>query len=188
MPVISPSACGIAARDPRRRQPRILAQGLPGASIAEIAQAAGVSDGLVYKYFDEQARSTDHRADSVLRARSSPTRAQVDRGKTFARRLRLLMQTHLGVFVETRACAACSSPRCASQRLSRLGDPELNRRYTPILIRIVDDGIRRRGAARHGSARGSRPAVRRGGAYGLAARHRQRKLSIVERLASRSPI
>src|ERR1700694_1623996 len=78
---------------------RVFSQkGFQAASIAEIAQAAGVSDGLVYKYFASKRDLLVSALTAFYERVISDLERQVELGDTFADRLRLLVQTHLGVF------------------------------------------------------------------------------------------
>jgi len=116
--------------------------GFEGTSIADIARAARVSDGLVYRYF---ANKRDL-LNAVLTEFYERTMDDLDviagRDASFEQRLHDIIHRHIEAFV--RDADACrlfiSEVRTAADYQ---GSPvqQLNRRYTSILVRIIESGI-----------------------------------------------
>lgn len=123
---------------------RVFAQkGFEAASIAEIAQGAGVSDGLVYKYFDNKRDLLVCALTAFYERVISDLERQVNRGASFVDRLQLLVQTHLGVFVsDTGLCRLFISEVRVAADYPGSAIQALNKRYAAVLMRIVRDGIR----------------------------------------------
>jgi AcrR family transcriptional regulator len=143
MPAISPQRM-------RDRYDAILAaatrvfaeKGYSTASITQIAQAADISDGLIYKYFTNKRDLLEHVLTSFYVRIIADLEIKVSKGKNFEERLYILVSEHLRVFVaDIDLCRLfISEVRVASDyRGSTI--QQLNRRYTSILIKIVDEGI-----------------------------------------------
>lgn len=112
-------------------------------SIAQIAKAAGISDGLVYHYFRDKRDLLFHVLRAFYERIMLDLDAKVTRETTFEARLEVLIGSHLDVFVaDTDLCRLfISEVRVASDyHGSRI--QELNRAYTSILIKIVDEAVR----------------------------------------------
>lgn len=117
-------------------------KGYAAASITEIARTADVSDGLIYKYFQNKRDLLEQ----VLRVFYERVIADLDtkiaRGKGFDERLHILVSHQLTVFVAD--CDLCrlfiSEVRVASDyRGSAI--QLLNRRYTSVLVDLINEGI-----------------------------------------------
>jgi TetR/AcrR family fatty acid metabolism transcriptional regulator len=143
MPTISPQRM-------RDRYEAILAaatrvfsdKGYSNASITDIAQAADVSDGLIYKYF---ANKRDL-LESVLTAFYEKTMADLEtkvaQGKNFEERLYALISGHFGTFVsDADLCRLFISEVRTASDYRGSAIQQLNRRYTSVLIKIVDRAI-----------------------------------------------
>ena len=117
-------------------------KGFEATSIADIARATGISDGLAYRYFQGKRDLLNE----VLRAFYERTMVDLEiiagRDAPFETRLHDLIHRHLFAFVaDADLCRLfISEVRTASDYQ---GSPvhELNRRYTSILVRIVEDGV-----------------------------------------------
>jgi AcrR family transcriptional regulator len=140
----------ISARRMRERHDAILAaatrvladKGFAAASIADIAQAAGVSDGLIYKYFESKRDLLENVLEGFYERVIADLESKVARGRTFEQRLHVLIGEHLQVFIADRDLCRLfiSEVRTASDyRGSAI--QQLNRRYTSILIKIVNQGL-----------------------------------------------
>lgn len=143
MPVISTERMRDRRESILAAASRVFSQkGFQAASIAEIAQAAGVSDGLVYKYFENKRDLLVSALTAFYERVISDLEQQADLGETFSDRLRLLIQTHLGVFVrDTGLCRLFISEVRVATDYPGSAIQMLNKRYTAVLIRIVRDGI-----------------------------------------------
>ena len=116
--------------------------GYEAASISQIARLAGVSDGLIYRYFDNKRDLLIQ----VLARFYERIIAEMDRAlaaKTgFAQRLATLVTQHLNLFVSDRELCrlVLTEVRTAGDyRGSRIH--ELNRRYTSVLLRLTAEGV-----------------------------------------------
>ena len=144
MPAISPERM-------RDRYETILAaasrafaeKGYETTSITEIARAAEVSDGLIYKYFSNKRDLSGARAaDFYERVIEDLGRQSGAGGKGFGEQLYILISEHLSTFVAERDLCRLfiSEVRIASDyRGSAI--QQLNRRYTSILIEMVDEAV-----------------------------------------------
>ena len=111
-------------------------------SIAQIARAAGISDGLVYHYFRDKRDLLFHVLRTFYERIMVDLETKVRRETTFEARLEALIRSHLEVFVaDTDLCRLfISEVRVASDyRGSRI--QELNRAYTSVLIDIFDEAV-----------------------------------------------
>lgn len=143
MPAISPERM-------RDRYETILAaasrafaeKGYETTSITEIARAAEVSDGLIYKYFTNKRDLLEHVLRAFYERIIEDLAAKVARGKGFGEQLYILISEHLSTFVAERDLCRLfiSEVRIASDyRGSAI--QQLNRRYTSILIDMVDAAV-----------------------------------------------
>jgi TetR/AcrR family fatty acid metabolism transcriptional regulator len=143
MPVIGPQRI-------RDRYETILAaatrafadNGYEATSITEIARAADVSDGLIYKYFANKRDLLEHVLRAFYERVILDLGAKVARGHDLRERLTILITEHLSSFVAERDLCRLfiSEVRIASDyRGSAI--QQLNRRYTAVLIKVVDDAI-----------------------------------------------
>jgi len=141
MPAISPERM-------RDRYETILAaasrafaeKGYETTSITEIARAADVSDGLIYKYFSNKRDLLEHVLRAFYERVIEDLAAKVAGGKGFREQLYILIYEHLSTFVAERDLCRLfiSEVRTASDyRGSAI--QQLNRRYTSILIKMVEE-------------------------------------------------
>jgi AcrR family transcriptional regulator len=117
-------------------------KGYETTSITEIARAADVSDGLIYKYFSNKRDLLEHVLEVFYERVIEDLAAKVARGKGFGEQLYILISEHLSTFVAERNLCRLfiSEVRIASDyRGSAI--QQLNRRYTSILIKMVDEAV-----------------------------------------------
>lgn len=112
------------------------------ASIAEIARAANVSDGLIYRYFESKRDLLYH----VLRVFYERTMIDLEQGAAaqvrFDKRLQSLIRRHLETFVaDADLCRLFISEVRVASDYPGSAIQQLNRRYTSILLKIVDEGV-----------------------------------------------
>lgn len=118
------------------------AKGYEAASIAEIARAADVSDGLIYRYFS-------NKRDLLLRVlQVFYERVVVDleavaaSGARFRDRLHQLIHRHLSTFVADRElCRLFLSEVRVAGDYKGSDIQALNRRYANVLKALIEDGI-----------------------------------------------
>lgn len=113
-------------------------RGFANVSINEIAKRAGVSDGLVYRYF-ESKRDLMYSVLHVFYGRIMlDLEATVLQETRFEARLELLIRRHLEVFVADAAlCRLFISEVRVASDYPGSAIHELNRQYSSILVRIV---------------------------------------------------
>src|SRR5215813_8316751 len=100
MPAISPQRM-------RDRYDAILAaatrvfaeKGYSSASITDIAREADISDGLIYKYFENKRDLLENVLKSFYERTIADLEPKVSRAKTFEQKLNVLVSEHLQVFV-----------------------------------------------------------------------------------------
>lgn len=117
-------------------------KGFEGASIADIARAASVSDGLVYRYFANKRDLLNAVLTAFYERTMLDLEAIAARDVPFEQRLHDIIHRHIEAFViEADLCRLfISEVRTAADYQ---GSPVqmLNRRYTSILVRILESGI-----------------------------------------------
>jgi len=143
MPAISPQRMRDRHEAILAAATRVFAEkGYSSASITDIAQAAEVSDGLIYKYFENKRDLLDNVLKGFYERIIADLEPKVAKRKNFEEKLYLLVSEHLQVFVsDIDLCRLfISEVRTASDYRGSLIQ-QLNRRYTSILIKIVDEAI-----------------------------------------------
>ena len=112
-------------------------------SVAQIARTAGISDGLVYRYFKDKRDLLFHVLRTFYERIMEDLDAQVLRERGFEARLEALIRAHLDVFVsDTDLCRLFISEVRVAADYHGSAIQELNRAYTSILIRMFDDALR----------------------------------------------
>ena len=117
-------------------------KGFERASVAEIAASAGISDGLVYRYFSDKRdllmavlvafyiRVIDDMEEAVREASG------------FREKIRAAVHTHVRVFAaEKELCRLFLTQVRSAENYRTTEIYALNRRYTSILIKVAADGI-----------------------------------------------
>lgn len=119
-------------------------KGFEAASIAEIATTAGVSDGLVYRYFENKRDLLFHVLRIFYERIFVDLETEVARGTHFSERLHRLVTRHLKVFVaDTDLCRLFISEVRVGGDYQGSAIQDLNRRYTSVLLKIVEEGVAR---------------------------------------------
>ena len=149
-----PRSCDMPAISAERMQDRYDAildaakrafaeKGYEGASIADIARIAQISDGLAYRYFRNKRDLLFAVLQRFYERILVDLETQVFSHDRFRDRLEALIKRHIQVFVsDTDLCRLfIAEVRVASDYE---GSPiqELNRRYTSVLIRIVKEAVK----------------------------------------------
>ncbi len=143
MPAISPQRM-------RDRYDTILAaasrafaeKGYETTSITEIARAAEVSDGLIYKYFSNKRDLLERVLEDFYERVIEDLGAKVAGGKSFSEQLYILISVHLSTFVaERNLCRLFISEVRTASDYRGSAIQQLNRRYTSILIKMVDEAV-----------------------------------------------
>jgi AcrR family transcriptional regulator len=134
----------------RDRQERILDAaelvflrvGFAEASVADAARQAGVSDGLIYRYFDSKQALRDAVLVRFYRRVLQGAEAAITAETNFASRLLALIETHLSCFRDDRALCRffISQVRVAADYPGSLLQ-DLNRRYTRVLLKVLRQGM-----------------------------------------------
>ena len=143
MPAISPQRMRDRYEAILAAATRVFAEkGYSSASITDIAQAADISDGLIYKYFENKRDLLENVLKNFYERIIADLEPKVSRGRNFEEKLYVMVSEHLHVFVaDADLCRLfISEVRTASDYRGSLIQ-QLNRRYTSILIKIVDEAI-----------------------------------------------
>src|ERR1700687_4567439 len=78
----------------------LVMRGFAAASVSDIAAAAGVSDGLIYRYFASKRDLLNNVLGSFYERILMALEAAIARRDGFSAKLEALVRAHLGVFVE----------------------------------------------------------------------------------------
>jgi AcrR family transcriptional regulator len=116
--------------------------GFDGTSIAGIARLAGVSDGLLYRYFADKRAVLGAVLERFLSSIIADAEAGVAETAGFAARLERLIAAQLGAFAEEPAICRLFIHEFRDAA-GYIGSPlhHLARRYTDLLIRIGEEAI-----------------------------------------------
>lgn len=117
-------------------------KGYAAASITDIARAADVSDGLIYKYFQNKRDLLYHVLREFYERVMANLESVVARGASFRERLHNLITQHLTVFVaDVDLCRLFFSEVRVASDYSGSAIQQLNRRYASVLVKLVEDGV-----------------------------------------------
>lgn len=117
-------------------------KGYETTSITEIARAAEVSDGLIYKYFSNKRDLLERVLEDFYERVIEDLGAKVAGGKSFSEQLYILISVHLSTFVaERNLCRLFISEVRTASDYRGSAIQQLNRRYTSILIKMVDEAV-----------------------------------------------
>jgi TetR/AcrR family transcriptional regulator, fatty acid metabolism regulator protein len=118
-------------------------KGFEGTSIADIARAARISGGLVYRYFRNKRELLYEVLRKFYERILLDLETQVFKHDDFAVRLETLIRRHLEVFVsDTDLCRLFISEVRTASDYQGSSIQELNRLYTSVLIRIVKNAVK----------------------------------------------
>ena len=122
---------------------QVLARGgFAEASVSEVARQAGVSDGLIYRYFAGKHDLRDQVLTRFYGRILADAQAAIAARAMFHDRLLALVETHLAAFRDDRALCRLfiAEVRVAADYP---GSPlqDLNRRYTQLLTRVLRQGM-----------------------------------------------
>jgi TetR/AcrR family transcriptional regulator, fatty acid metabolism regulator protein len=143
MPIIS------AARANSRRRAIIDAaakvfvqKGYALASVSQIASSAGVSDGLIYRYFDDKRALLDVVLSEYFQKIVAKLESAAATDASFPEKVHNLISQHLRSFLEDLDFCRFFVSDVRSANGYR-GSPvqKLNRSYTRIFIKVLEEGI-----------------------------------------------
>jgi TetR/AcrR family transcriptional regulator, fatty acid metabolism regulator protein len=147
-------SCDMPAITPERMQDRYDAildaakrafaeKGFEGASIAEIARIAQISDGLAYRYFRNKRDLLFAVLQKFYERILTDLEMQVFKHDRFRDRLEALVKRHIEVFVsDTDLCRLFIAEVRVASDYEGSAIQEMNRRYTSVLIRIVKEAVK----------------------------------------------
>lgn len=143
MPVISPERMRDRHDTILAAARRVFAQkGFAAASITDIARAAEVSDGLIYKYFENKRDLLFHVLREFYERVMADLEAVVARGASFRDRLRNLIAQHLTVFIaDADLCRLFFAEVRVASDYHGSAIQALNRRYASVMVKLVEQGI-----------------------------------------------
>ncbi|TDP45482.1 TetR/AcrR family transcriptional regulator [Zavarzinia compransoris] len=118
------------------------AKGYEAASIAEIARAAEISDGLIYRYFSNKRDLLYRVLEAFYERVVAALEKEAANGATFEDRLHALIRRHLGNFVADRElCRLFLSEVRVASDYKGSAIQNLNRRYVSVLTALIEAGI-----------------------------------------------
>lgn len=143
MPVISPERMRDRHDTILAAARRVFAQkGYASASITDIARAAEVSDGLIYKYFQNKRDLLFHVLREFYERAIADLESVVARGTSFRQRLHNLVAGHLTVFVaDADLCRLFFAEVRIATDYEGSALQQLNRRYASVMVKLVEQGI-----------------------------------------------
>ncbi|WP_178130672.1 TetR/AcrR family transcriptional regulator [Reyranella sp. CPCC 100927] len=117
-------------------------KGFAGASIIEIARACDIADGTIYKYFASKQDLLFNVMRQFYEGLIADVEAGVAQQSTLAARLRLLVRRQIEAFVEDEdLCRLFIREVRTADDYPDSPLHDLNRRYTSIVVRILETGI-----------------------------------------------
>ncbi len=120
-------------------------KGLHDASMSDIAREAAVSDGLLYRYFENKRALLDAVLREFYEGLLARLESEVFRHKRFEDQLRRLIELHLLTFVEDAGlCRLFISEVRVASNYRGSETQALNRRYTKVLMRIMEAASKER--------------------------------------------
>lgn len=124
--------------------------GFADASVTDMARLAGISDGLIYRYFGGKHDLRDQVLARFYGRMLARAQDAIAPRKRFHERLEALVETHLTAFRDEKSLCRLfiAEVRVASDYP---GSPlqELNRRYTRLLLRVLRQGMAEGVVSRH---------------------------------------
>ena len=117
-------------------------KGFAGASIIEIARACDIADGTVYKYFASKQELLLHVMQQFYEGLIADVEAGIAQQPTLSARLRFLVRRQIEAFVEDEdLCRLFIREVRTADDYPDSPLHDLNRRYTSIVVRILEAGI-----------------------------------------------
>jgi TetR/AcrR family transcriptional regulator, fatty acid metabolism regulator protein len=117
----------------------LVEKGLHEASMSDIARDAGVSDGLLYRYFDNKRALLDAVLKEFYEGLLARLEDQVLRHDSFEGQFRRLVELHLTTFIEDPGlCRLFISEVRVASNYRGSETQVLNRRYTKVLLRVME--------------------------------------------------
>lgn len=106
--------------------------------MSDIARAAGVSDGLLYRYFDSKRALLDAVLREFYEALLARVESEVFHQPSFEDQLLRLVELHLRTFLEEPGlCRLFISEVRMAANYPGSETQQLNRRYTQVLMRVM---------------------------------------------------
>jgi AcrR family transcriptional regulator len=117
----------------------LVEKGLHQASMSDIASDAGVSDGLLYRYFDSKRALLDAVLKDFYERLLMRLEDEVFRLQKFEDQFRKLVELHLTTFVEDAGlCRLFIAEVRVASNYPGSETQALNRRYTKVLLRVME--------------------------------------------------
>lgn len=118
------------------------ARGYAGASIAAIARQAGISDGLVYRYFANKRDLLLAVLANFYNRVIEDLEALLDNEAGFRARIRAIVHAHLRLFAaDAEMCRLFLTEVRVAEDYRSSAIFRLNQRYTSIVVRVAADGL-----------------------------------------------
>ncbi len=143
MPAVSPERLQDRADAIVEAAGRVFAEhGFERASISDIARRAGISDGLVYRYFRNKRELLHGVLERFYQRILVDLETRVFAQASFCDRLGTLIHRHLETFVaDADLCRLFISEVRTADDYAGSAIHDLNRRYTSVLVRVVREAV-----------------------------------------------
>ena len=117
-------------------------KGYASASVSEIASVAGVSDGLIYRYFDDKRALLDIVLSEYFRKIVAKLEHAAASDAAFPEKVHNLISQHLRSFLEDLDfCRFFVSDVRSASGYRNSPVQKLNRAYTQIFIKVLEEGV-----------------------------------------------
>jgi TetR/AcrR family transcriptional regulator, fatty acid metabolism regulator protein len=117
-------------------------KGFAQSSIGDIAQAAGTSDGLIYRYFDSKRGLLLEVLGAFYGRMIAGTEQAIEAAPDFQGKLRALVHRHVQAFADdTDLCRLFIAEVRNFDDYVGSASQDLNRRYVSILLRVIARGV-----------------------------------------------
>jgi AcrR family transcriptional regulator len=117
----------------------LVEKGLHDTSMADVARNAGVSDGLLYRYFENKRALLDTVLKEFYEGLLARLEVEVFRLAAFEDQFHRLVELHLMTFVENPGlCRLFISEVRVASNYRGSETQTLNRRYTKVLLRLME--------------------------------------------------
>jgi TetR/AcrR family transcriptional regulator, fatty acid metabolism regulator protein len=122
-----------------------VARGYQAAAIAEIARAAGISDGLIYRYYESKRQLLDAVLAAFFERILNVLEPALAAERGFSAKLRALIRTHLQILMaEPGLCRLFIAEVRGAAEFSDSEAQAMNRRYSKVFLDLIRDAQRAR--------------------------------------------
>ena len=115
-----------------------VARGYHAASISEIARAADISDGLIYRYYDSKRRLLDAVLAAFFDRILAVLEPAIAAERGFAAKLRALIKAHLAIMLaDPGLCRLFIAEVRGASEFSKSEAQRMSQRYSEVFLRVI---------------------------------------------------